>query len=217
MSGDTENGRFKSKPREEIQLQIGLIGDAQVGKTSLMVKYVQDIYNEEYTQTLGVNFLKKRIRLKSTDIVFSLMDLGGQREFINMLPLATVGSYSIILLFDLTRPDTLHSVKEWYRQSFGLNSNCIPILVGTKYDLFIDMKQDYQEEISRTCIKYAQVIDSPVVFCSSAYSINIQKLFKIIIAKIFNLTLMIPEINDIGDPLLIYKNFGNDSNITNND
>ncbi|SMN21971.1 similar to Saccharomyces cerevisiae YML064C TEM1 GTP-binding protein of the ras superfamily involved in termination of M-phase [Maudiozyma saulgeensis] len=199
----------KVSPREEIQLQIGIIGDAQVGKTSLMVKYVQDIYNKEYTQTLGVNFLKKRIRLRSTDITLSLMDLGGQREFINMLPLAAMDSYCIILLFDLTRPETLKSVKEWYRQAFGLNKNAIPILVGTKYDLFIEMDQDYQEEISRTCLKYAQIMDSPVIFSSSAYSINIQKLFKIIISKIFNLTLTLAEISDIGDPLLIYKEFGN--------
>lgn len=195
--------------REEIQLQIGIIGDAQVGKTSLMVKYVQDIYNKEYTQTLGVNFLKKTIRLGSTDIVLSLMDLGGQKEFINMLPLAAMDSYCIILLFDLTRPETLKSVKEWYRQAFGLNKNAISVLVGTKYDIFIDMDEDYQEEISRTCIKYAQIMDSPVIFSSSAYSINIQKLFKIIISKIFNLKLTISEIRDIGDPLLIYEEFGN--------
>ncbi|CAB4256517.1 similar to Saccharomyces cerevisiae YML064C TEM1 GTP-binding protein of the ras superfamily involved in termination of M-phase [Maudiozyma barnettii] len=205
MSSD----KNKVNPREEIQLQIGIIGDAQVGKTSLMVKYVQDIYNKEYTQTLGVNFLKKRIRLRSTDITLSLMDLGGQREFINMLPLATMDSYCILLLFDLTRPETLKSVREWYRQAFGLNKNAIPILVGTKYDLFIELDQDYQEEISRTCLKYAQIMDSPVIFSSSAYSINIQILFKIIIAKIFNLRLTISEISDIGDPLLIYKEFGN--------
>ena len=205
MSSD----KNKVNPREEIQLQIGIIGDAQVGKTSLMVKYVQDIYNKEYTQTLGVNFLKKRIRLRSTDITLSLMDLGGQREFINMLPLATMDSYCILLLFDSTRPETLKSVREWYRQAFGLNKNAIPILVGTKYDLFIELDQDYQEEISRTCLKYAQIMDSPVIFSSSAYSINIQILFKIIIAKIFNLRLTISEISDIGDPLLIYLEFGN--------
>ena len=62
--------------RNQVDLQIGLVGDAQVGKTSLMVKYVQNIFDEEYTQTLGVNFLKRKVKLHSTDIVFSLMDLG---------------------------------------------------------------------------------------------------------------------------------------------
>ncbi|GMM56560.1 hypothetical protein DAKH74_031760 [Maudiozyma humilis] len=207
MSSRTGSG--KSSQNEVIDLQIGLVGDAQVGKTSLMVKYVQDVYNKEYTQTLGVNFLKKRIHLKSTDIVFSLMDLGGQREFINMLPIATTESCCIIFLFDLTRPSTLQSVKEWYRQAFGLNPRAIPIIVGTKYDLFLEMEENQQEDISRTCLRYAQVMNAPVIFTSSTHAINIQKLFKVIVSKVFNLTLTIPEVNDIGDPLLIYKDFGN--------
>lgn len=203
----------KHKPvpdaRNRVEIQVGLVGDAQVGKTSLMVKYVQNIFDEEYTQTLGVNFLKRKINLRSTDIVFSLMDLGGQREFINMLPLASVGSSAIIFLFDLTRPETLDSVKEWYRQVYGLNNLAIPILVGTKYDLFIDMEKDYQEKITKTAMGYGQVMNAPIVFSSTAKSINIQKIFKIALSKIFNLTLTVPEIMKIGDPLLIYRKFGN--------
>lgn len=198
--------------RNQVDIQVGLVGDAQVGKTSLMVKYVQNIFDEEYTQTLGVNFLKRKVNLRSTDIVFSLMDLGGQREFINMLPLAAVGSSVIIFLFDLTRPETLKSVKDWYRQAYGLNDSAIPILVGTKYDLFINLDSNYQKEISKTAIEYSHIMNSPLIFCSTAESINIQKIFKIALAKIFSLTLTVSEITQVGDPLLIYKSLGNVTN-----
>ncbi|KAL3233536.1 Protein TEM1 [Nakaseomyces bracarensis] len=208
---NTENNGQRSLPsmRNQVDIQVGLVGDAQVGKTSLMVKYVQNIFDEEYTQTLGVNFLKRKVSIRSTDIIFSLMDLGGQREFINMLPIATLGSSVIIFLFDLTRPETLNSIKEWYRQALGLNDSAIPLLVGTKYDLFIDLDEEYQAKISKTSMKYAQVMDSPLIFCSTAKSINVQKIFKVALAKIFNLTLTVPEINEVGDPLLIYKTLGN--------
>lgn len=196
------------KVKNQVEVQVGLIGDAQVGKTSLMVKYVQNVFDEEYTQTLGVNFLKRKVSIRSTDIVFSIMDLGGQREFINMLPIASLGSSAIVFLFDLTRPETLSSIKEWYRQAHGLNDSAVPILVGTKYDLFVDLDPDYQEQLSRTSMEYAQVMDAPLIFCSTAKSINVQKIFKIALAKIFNLTLTIPEINEVGDPLLIYKTLG---------
>ncbi|CAB4257016.1 Ras family GTPase TEM1 [Maudiozyma barnettii] len=209
MPGSESKRNIVPDVKNQVEIQVGLVGDAQVGKTSLMVKYVQNIFDEEYTQTLGVNFLKRKINLRSTDIVFSLMDLGGQREFINMLPLASVGSSAIIFLFDLTRPETLDSVKEWYRQVYGLNNLAIPILVGTKYDLFIDMDKEYQKQISNTVLEYAQVMNAPIVFSSTAKSINIQKIFKIALSKIFNLTLTIPEITRTGDPLLIYRKFGN--------
>ncbi|CCF59820.1 hypothetical protein KAFR_0I00390 [Kazachstania africana CBS 2517] len=210
MVASEEHEKHQQIPfvRNQVDIQVGLVGDAQVGKTSLMVKYVQNIFDEEYTQTLGVNFLKRKVNLRSTDIVFSLMDLGGQREFINMLPLAAVGSAAIIFLFDLTRPETLESVKEWYRQAYGLNNQAIPILVGTKYDLFIDLDEEYQRQVSKTALDYSEVMDAPLVFCSTAKSINIQKIFKIALAKIFSLTLTISEIKDTGDPILLYKRFG---------
>ncbi|CAL9732036.1 protein Tem1p [Monosporozyma unispora] len=195
--------------KNQIDIQIGLVGDAQVGKTSLMVKYVQNIFDNEYTQTLGVNFLKRKVKLRQTEIIFSLMDLGGQSEFINMLPLAAVGSSVIIFLFDLTRPVTLKSIKGWFRQAKGLNDLAIPILVGTKFDLFYTMDSQYQNEISKVAMEYSQVMDAPLIFCSTAKSIHIQKIFKIALAKLFNLTLTINEINLPGDPLLIYKDKGN--------
>lgn len=209
VAGSSGEQRSLPSMRNQVDIQVGLVGDAQVGKTSLMVKYVQNIFDEEYTQTLGVNFLKRKVSIRSTDIIFSLMDLGGQREFINMLPIAALGSSVIIFLFDLTRPETLNSIKEWYRQALGLNDAAIPLLVGTKYDLFIDLDEEYQDKVSKTSMKYAQVMDAPLIFCSTAKSINVQKIFKIALAKIFNLTLTVPEINEIGDPLLIYKTLGN--------
>ncbi|CUS20182.1 LAQU0S01e00848g1_1 [Lachancea quebecensis] len=195
-------------PKNTFTLKIGLIGDAQVGKTSLMVKYVENVFDEEYTQTLGVNCLSKKITLGSADILFYIMDLGGQREFINMLPLASEGAKAIIFLFDLTRPETLKSIKEWHRQATGFNEQAVPLLVGTKYDLFVNLDPDYQAQISKQSMRYAQAMDAPLIFCSTSHSINVQKIFKIVIAKLYNLTMRASEIKQIGDPLLIYKYLG---------
>ncbi len=62
-----------------------MVGDSQIGKTSLMVRYVEGSFNEDYIQTLGVNFMEKTISIRNTEITFSIWDLGGQREFVNML------------------------------------------------------------------------------------------------------------------------------------
>ena len=78
---------------------------------SLMVKYVENTYNEEYTQTLGVNFMEKTISIRNTEITFSIWDLGGQKEFVNMLPLVCNDAVAILFMFDLSRKATLNSVK----------------------------------------------------------------------------------------------------------
>lgn len=70
---------------------------------------------------LGVNFMEKTISVRRTTITFSIWDLGGQREFVNMLPLVCNDAVAILFMFDLSRKSTLNSVKEWYRQARGFN------------------------------------------------------------------------------------------------
>jgi GTP-binding protein of the ras superfamily involved in termination of M-phase len=147
-----------------VVIKVGMVGDAQIGKTSLMVKYVEGSWDEDYIQTLGmyyprgiygylltcigVNFMEKTISIRNTEITFSIWDLGGQREFVNMLPLVCNDAVAILFMFDLTRKSTLNSIKEWYRQGRGFNKTAIPFLVGTKYDHFVNFPREEQEEIS---------------------------------------------------------------------
>lgn len=63
--------------RNNVVVKVGMVGDAQVGKTSLMVKYVEGKFDEDYIHTLGVNFMEKTIALRNTEITFSIWDLGG--------------------------------------------------------------------------------------------------------------------------------------------
>ncbi|XBW38830.1 hypothetical protein QEN19_004422 [Hanseniaspora menglaensis] len=196
-------------PKTTFKLKVGLIGDAQVGKTTLMCKYVNSAFDDEYIQTLGIHHLQKKETLKYSNILFTINDLGGQREFINMLPIVSEGAVAIIYLFDLTQPDSLNSVKEWYRQAKGLNEKAISILVGTKYDLFLDLDPVYQTNISKGATLYSEAMNAPLIFSSTAASVNVKIIFKIVVAKAFGLDLAVPEITQIGDPLLIYKNLGN--------
>lgn len=140
-------GQPTNKP-SSVVIKVGMVGDAQIGKTSLMVKYVEGSWDEDYIQTLGVNFMEKTISIRNTEITFSIWDLGGQREFVNMLPLVCNDAVAILFMFDLTRKSTLNSIKEWYRQGRGFNKTAIPFLVGTKYDHFVNFPREEQEEIS---------------------------------------------------------------------
>jgi len=137
-----------SRNKNSVVIKVGMVGDAQIGKTSLMVKYVEGSWDEDYIQTLGVNFMEKTISIRNTEITFSIWDLGGQREFVNMLPLVCNDAVAILFMFDLTRKSTLNSIKEWYRQGRGFNKTAIPFLVGTKYDHFVNFPREDQEEIS---------------------------------------------------------------------
>ncbi|KAG2227741.1 hypothetical protein INT45_004783 [Circinella minor] len=202
-----------------IVLKTGIVGDTNIGKTSLMVKYAEGAFDEEYVQTLGslltkndnslfdypcVNFMEKSIVIKNTEITFSIWDLGGQKEFVSMLPLVCNDAVAILFTFDLTRKSTLNSIKEWYRQARGMNKCAIPLLVGTKYDEFVHLSDNDHEEVTRQARKYARAMKAPLIFCSTAHSINVQKIYKIVLAKAFDLKCTIPEISEIGGPIVEY-------------
>ena len=112
------------------------------------VGYTGMFHKLQILTTTGVNFMEKTISIRNTEITYSIWDLGGQREFVNMLPLVCNDAVAILFMFDLTRKSTLNSIKEWYRQGRGFNKTAIPFLVGTKYDHFVNFPREEQEEIS---------------------------------------------------------------------
>ncbi|CAM9706107.1 unnamed protein product, partial [Hapterophycus canaliculatus] len=196
--------------------QVGMVGDAQVGKTTLMVKYVENKFDEEYIMTLaGVNFMEKTITLRNTEITFSIWDLGGQREFLSMLPLVCNDAVAIFFMFDLSRKSTLNSVKEWYRQVRGLNRNAYAFLVGTKYDLYTSMPAEEQRDIDKQARKFAKAMHAPLIFTSASHSINVQKasdefhlfgfMFKVVLSRVFDLRCNLEEISGAGEPLLLFS------------
>ncbi|KAH0559416.1 hypothetical protein GP486_004071 [Trichoglossum hirsutum] len=194
-----------ARNKNSVVIKVGMVGDAQIGKTSLMVKYVEGSWDEDYIQTLGVNFMEKTISIRNTEITFSIWDLGGQREFVNMLPLVCNDAVAILFMFDLTRKSTLNSIKEWYRQGRGFNKTAIPFLVGTKYDHFVNFPREDQEEISNQARRFAKAMRASLIFSSTSHSINVQKIFKIVLSKAFDLKCTIPEIENVGEPLLLYQ------------
>ncbi|RHY04888.1 hypothetical protein DYB28_010517 [Aphanomyces astaci] len=170
------NAQVPSGGRNNVVVKVGMVGDAQVGKTSLMVKYVEGKFDEDYIHTLGVNFMEKTITLRNTEITFSIWDLGGHREFISMLPLVCNDAVAVLFMFDLSRKATLTSVKEWYRQVRAINK----------------------------ARKFAKAMKAPLIFTSASHAVNVQKVFKIVLSKVFDLKCTIPLIQNVGDPILEY-------------
>lgn len=170
-----------------------------------MVRYVERKFDTEYVETLGLNFMEKRVAAESADVTLSLWDLGGDSSFLSMLPVACVDAVAVLFCFDLTQRSSLTSVREWYRQVRGLNKSALPFLVGTKFDAFYSLPKKEQEDICQTARKYAKAMGNcPLVFCSSSHGINVLKLFKLIFEKVFSLPEDVPQIHEVGQPLLEY-------------
>jgi len=111
---------------------------------------------------------------------------------------------ALLFMFDLSRPATLASVRQWYMEARKLNKRAIPFLIGTKFDYFASMQQSHKIEMTKQARKFAKAMKASLIFCSASKSINIAKIFKIVLAKAFRLKCNVPTISKVGDPILEY-------------
>jgi small GTP-binding protein len=118
-----------------IEKKICMLGSFAVGKTSLVRRYVQSIYDDAYHTTVGVKIDKKVVQVGSTEINLVLWDLYGEDEFQKMKWTYLRGSSGYLLVTDGTRRSTIEkalSLEQRVREEVG----GIPfILVINKCDL----------------------------------------------------------------------------------
>jgi len=200
------------RKKEHILVKVGMIGESQTGKTSLMVRYVQNIFAEDYIETLGVNymnvnFMEKTIKLKNITVTLNIWDLGGQKEYLKLMPLVCKDAKALLFVFDLTRKKSLSLIREWYREARKENKNALPFLVGAKYDLFSKKDTVFRDDITAQARKFAKAMKAPLIYTSSALGTNIRKIFQLIVAKLFHLRPKLSEENKNTEPILEWKVF----------
>ncbi|MFW9941790.1 MAG: GTP-binding protein [Candidatus Thorarchaeota archaeon] len=131
----TRSGTF---PTGDYSFKLILLGDFAVGKTSLITRFVQNLFKEDYHSTVGVNISQKIVKLdENTKVKFIIWDVGGQMP--KMAPYRKKfyeGVNSALIVIDRTRPFSLKNVDKWYNEikSF-IKKEINIILVANKSDL----------------------------------------------------------------------------------
>lgn len=121
-----------------------------------------------------------------------------------MLEIVCTDSYVLLFMFDLCRPNTLSSIKDWFVNARKLNKKALPFLVGTKFDKFIELPEEQQQQITDQARKFAEKMKCPLIFSSSKAGVNVKKLFKLVICKLFDLKSDVEKISDLGHPIFEY-------------
>ena len=126
--------------------KICLLGDAAVGKTSLIKKYVHDIFDDAYVATIGTKVTRKEmlIRKPGDDLEYHLKltiwDILGQHTFTSVKATAYRGATGALLVCDVTRPETLWHTKNWVKTLVKEQGRLPIILLANK----CDRKDDYK-------------------------------------------------------------------------
>ncbi|XP_022947099.1 septum-promoting GTP-binding protein 1-like [Cucurbita moschata] len=191
-----------SQDKDLVPLKISLLGDSQIGKTSFLEKYVGNEMEEGKSEQRGLNLMDKTLMVRGARISYSIWEVGGDKKSQDHIPTACKDSVAILFMFDLTSRRTLKSVLRWYRQAWKWNQAAIPVLIGTKFDDFIQLPIDLQWAIASEARAYAKALNATLFFSSATYNINVNKIFKFITAKLFDLPWTLERNLTVGEPMI---------------
>ena len=97
----------------EISFKLILAGDAGVGKTSLIVRYAEKEFEENYSTTIGIDFKIKKITRKGYKINLQIFDTAGQERFRSISKTYFKNVDGIFLIFDLTEKSSYENLDSW--------------------------------------------------------------------------------------------------------
>ncbi len=115
--------------------KILLLGEFRVGKSSMVLRYVEDRFPGDYMATIGANFLVKSVDLENIKVGLQIWDLGGHTRSSQVGRVFFQGVSGALLVYDLTRPDTLEKIPLWQEQLKTFSPRTKLYLVGNKNDL----------------------------------------------------------------------------------
>jgi len=116
-------------------IKITLLGEKNVGKTSLVYRYIENKFRESYKATLGVNLLKKDMEVDGNSVSAQIWDLGGQESFRSLRKLYLEGANGALVMFDLTERKTFEKLNEWVDSFKEARGEQPIVLIGNKSDL----------------------------------------------------------------------------------
>ena len=154
-------------------IKICLLGEAAVGKTSLVYRFIEKKFRENYKSTLGVNLLKHDTMVEGHGSVSAqIWDLGGQESFKSLRKLYLEGANGALVIFDVTKRETFDKLIEWIDSFKSARGEQPLFLIGNKIDLTDNLKVKEKEAED-----FAKKYNMELILTSAKTGDNVEKAF----------------------------------------
>ena len=158
------------------------LGDGQVGKTSLIFRYIDNVYSSNYLSTIGIDYKFKNEKLSNGEIVnVKLSDTAGQERFRSIAKNFLMKADGIILVYDITNRLSFNNLENWFNDINEKASEKPIILIGNKLDL--ERKVDTEEGI-----QLAKKFDKEIKFFETSCKTgeNVEEAIKYLVEQVYN-------------------------------
>lgn len=166
--------------RKKNILKVIILGDSGVGKTSLMHRYVNDKYSQQYKATIGADFLTKEVAVDDKVATMQVWDTAGQERFQSLGVAFYRGADCCVLVYDVTNAKSFENIKTW-RDEFLVHANVSSpetfpfVILGNKVDIE-DNKKTVNAKSAQELTKSLGNI--PLFLTSAKDAINVDSAFE---------------------------------------
>jgi Ras-related protein Rab-21 len=98
------------------QAKVVLLGEGRVGKTSLVLRFCKDVFQEVQPPTVQASYLDKQLTLDGSRINLAIWDTAGQERFHALGPIYYRDADAALLVFDITDVESFDKVKSWVKE-----------------------------------------------------------------------------------------------------
>ena len=165
----------------KIAFKLLLMGDSQVGKTSLLLNYTEHIFPEEHIATIGVEYKDKYIIKDNYNIRLQIWDTAGQERFRSITKSIYRNANGVLFVYDITNKESFANIKNWIKDLQNVGNDIKGIIVGNKIDLdperIID-KKDLEEMANKYQMPFIETSAKQNTFVNDAFNLIIDELLK---------------------------------------
>ncbi|SGZ57884.1 CIC11C00000004958 [Sungouiella intermedia] len=154
-------------------MKLLLVGDSGVGKSCLLLRFVEDKFNPSFITTIGIDFKIRTIESKGKKIKLQVWDTAGQERFRTITTAYYRGAMGIVLIYDVTDARTFENVENWFQTvTQHANDDAQIFLVGNKLD------DEENRQVSREQgQQLAQKLNIPFLEASAKTNDNVESIF----------------------------------------
>ena len=149
------------------------IGDSGTGKSSLILRFVDDSFNTSFISTIGVDFKIKTVDVEGMRIKMQIWDTAGQERFRTIVSSYYRGAHGIVVVYDVTERQSFSKIQHWLKEieNYGTDE-IIKLIVGNKCDLSDKRMVDFA-----SAKEFADELDIPIMEASARSNINVDEIF----------------------------------------
>lgn len=130
-----------------IKLKLIVVGNQGTGKSSILNRFVNDTFEENYQATIGLDFQSKNITIHDQDVRLIIYDTAGQEKFRSLIPMYIREAQIILLIYDISDRASFESIPRWIQEVNEVlnNKEVVFALIGNKIDLESERKVTFEE------------------------------------------------------------------------